>query len=51
MVFLLNLLRLEEKMNQDNEALNMIFSELADELNISETMEKKAISGYENVGS
>lgn len=38
-------------MNQDNEALNMIFSELADELNISDTMEKRAVSGYENVGS
>lgn len=38
-------------MNRDNEALNLIMSELADELNISETMEKKAVSGYENVGS
>lgn len=51
MVFMLNPLRLEKKMNQDNEALNMIFSELADELNISDTMEKRAVSGYENVGS
>ena len=38
-------------MNQDNEALNIIFSKLADELNISEAMGKRAVSGYENVGS
>ena len=38
-------------MNKDNEALNMIMSELADELNISKTMEKKAVSGYKNVGA
>lgn len=38
-------------MDKDNEALNMVMSELADELNISETMEKRAVSGYKNVGA
>ena len=37
-------------MSYSNEALNLIMSDLADELNISKTMEERAVSGYEDVG-
>ncbi len=38
-------------MTKDTEALNAVMSKLADELNISRTMEENAVSAYRNVGS